>query len=54
MADTCAHLDTIRLVTPNTEGCDECLKMGAEWVMKTGDTEGCIASMKPAHADMGM
>ena len=32
MADTCTHLDTIRPVTPNTDGCEECLKMGAEWV----------------------
>ncbi len=32
MADTCTHLDTIRHVTPNTDGCEECLKMGAEWV----------------------
>jgi hypothetical protein len=30
MADTCTHLDTIRHVTPNTDGCEECLKMGAE------------------------
>jgi len=28
----CAHLDQIREVTPNTDGCEECLKTGGWWV----------------------
>lgn len=29
---TCKHLDQIQDVTPNTEGCEECLKTGQQWV----------------------
>ena len=29
MPHTCAHLDTIRVVTPSAKGCEECLKMGS-------------------------
>ena len=28
----CAHLDSIRDVTPSAEGCEDCLRLGAEWV----------------------
>ena len=28
----CTHLDMIRDVTPNSEGCEECLKTGGRWV----------------------
>jgi uncharacterized UBP type Zn finger protein len=26
------HLKEIRKVTPSAEGCEECLKMGSDWV----------------------
>ena len=29
---TCAHLNTIREVTPSALGCEECLKTGDAWV----------------------
>lgn len=29
---TCTHLDQIQDVAPNTEGCEECLKTGQQWV----------------------
>ena len=29
---TCPHVQHIRPVTPNTQGCEECLAMGANWV----------------------
>lgn len=29
---TCKHVDQIRDVKPNTEGCEECLKTGGWWV----------------------
>ncbi len=32
MAETCTHLDQIHNVTPNTSGCEECLKSGDRWV----------------------
>ena len=32
MADTCAHRDTIRDVTPGSRGCEECLETGDWWV----------------------
>jgi hypothetical protein len=54
MADTCAHVDTIRHVTPNTDGCEECLKMGAEWVhlrlCLTCGHVGCCDSSRYKHA----
>lgn len=33
MEQGCEHLKEIKKVTPKTpEGCEECLKMGADWV----------------------
>ena len=33
MTKTCSHLDQINDVQPKTpEGCEECLKMGMDWV----------------------
>jgi uncharacterized UBP type Zn finger protein len=33
MMKTCGHLNLIRPVAPRTpEGCEECLKLGMEWV----------------------
>jgi uncharacterized UBP type Zn finger protein len=31
-AEQCSHLDLVRDVSPNTAGCEECLKTGARWV----------------------
>jgi hypothetical protein len=31
MAQTCEHVSTVRNVTPSTLGCEECLKMHAQW-----------------------
>ena len=28
----CTHTDQINAVTPNTDGCEECLKSGDSWV----------------------
>jgi uncharacterized UBP type Zn finger protein len=28
----CAHVAQIRAVTPSANGCEECLKIGSEWV----------------------
>jgi hypothetical protein len=32
MADNCTHLDQIADVTPSSEGCEDCLRMGGRWV----------------------
>lgn len=32
MSVPCTHLDQIRDVTPNTQGCQECLEIGDTWV----------------------
>ena len=54
MADTCTHLNQIRDVKPNTDGCEECLKIGSDWVhlrlcMTCGHV-GCCDSSKNRHA----
>ncbi len=28
----CGHLDTIRDVVPSADGCEDCLRVGSEWV----------------------
>ena len=34
MTKSCTHLDQVHAVTPRTphQGCEECLKIGADWV----------------------
>ena len=32
MAETCTHLDTVGDVTPSSEGCEDCLRIGGRWV----------------------
>ena len=32
MSDECTHTDAIRDVTPSALGCEECLKIGSEWL----------------------
>ncbi len=28
----CSHLDRIQRVTPSADGCEDCLRIGGEWV----------------------
>ena len=30
--DTCEHLSEIRAVVPSANGCEDCLKIGGQWV----------------------
>ena len=30
--DTCEHLSEIRAVVPSSDGCEDCLKIGGQWV----------------------
>ena len=55
MATQCSHLDQVRDVAPNTpNGCEECLKMGAQWVhlrlCVTCGHVGCCDSSPNKHA----
>lgn len=54
MVTRCTHLDSIRDVSPNAAGCEECLKLGDRWVhlrlcMTCGHV-GCCDSSKNKHA----
>ena len=54
MAIACEHLDQIREVTPRTEGCEECLAAGDEWVhlrlcLSCGHV-GCCDDSRNRHA----
>ena len=52
--ETCTHLDEARDVTPRTDGCEECLKIGDGWVhlrmCLTCGHVGCCDSSKNKHA----
>ncbi len=54
MQQSCSHLDQIQDGSPNTDGCEECLKMGDSWVhlrlCKTCGHVGCCDSSKNKHA----
>jgi uncharacterized UBP type Zn finger protein len=51
---TCSHVNEIKTVTPNSKGCEECLKMGDRWVhlrvCLTCGHVGCCNSSKNKHA----
>ncbi|HEY4305163.1 MAG TPA: UBP-type zinc finger domain-containing protein [Gemmatimonadaceae bacterium] len=54
MRATCSHLDQIHDVSPNTQGCEECLKIGGRWVhlrlCLTCGHVGCCDSSPNRHA----
>lgn len=55
MAETqCTHRDQIKDVQPRTTGCEECLKIGDEWVhlrmCMTCGKVGCCDNSKNQHA----
>lgn len=51
---TCSHTDTIRDVVPSALGCEECLKVGSQWVhlrlCRTCGHVGCCDSSPLKHA----
>jgi hypothetical protein len=54
MPDTCSHLDTVVDVTPSSEGCEDCLRTGGQWLhlrmcMACGHV-GCCDSSPHRHA----
>ena len=54
MVTQCTHLDSIHDVSPNTDGCEKCLKLGDRWVYlrlcMTRGHVGCCDSSKNRHA----
>lgn len=50
----CIHLTQIREVTPSANGCEDCLKIGDEWLhlrlCKSCGHVGCCDSSKNKHA----
>lgn len=54
MPESCSHLDQIRFRSPNTNGCEECLKMGDTWLhlrlCETCGHVGCCDGSKNRHA----
>ena len=54
MAKNCSHLDQIQTVTPQTDGCEECLRTGNDWVhlrlCLTCGHVGCCDDSKNKHA----
>jgi len=54
MTASCTHLAQIRPVTPNTNGCEECLRTGGRWVhlrmCLTCGHIGCCDSSQGKHA----
>ncbi|HEX8408389.1 MAG TPA: UBP-type zinc finger domain-containing protein [Thermoanaerobaculia bacterium] len=54
MNETCEHLETTENAPPNTNGCEECLRTGDEWVhlrrcVHCGHV-GCCDSSPNRHA----
>lgn len=54
MTEKCTHIDQINEVSPKTDGCEECLEMGDEWVhlrmcLICGHV-GCCDSSRNKHA----
>ena len=54
MSDTCSHLDTVADVAPSSEGCEDCLRTGGQWVhlrmcLSCGHI-GCCDSSPGQHA----
>jgi hypothetical protein len=54
MSEACDHLDQAADVTPSSEGCEDCLRLGGRWVhlrmcMSCGHV-GCCDSSPNRHA----
>jgi len=54
MSQTCTHLDQVTDVAPSSEGCEDCLRIGGQWVhlrlcMSCGHV-GCCDNSPNRHA----
>jgi hypothetical protein len=54
MSTRCKHLSAVKTAKPNTNGCEECLKLGDDWVhlrlCRTCGHVGCCDDSKNQHA----
>jgi hypothetical protein len=54
MTHRCSHVASIRKVHPSAKGCEECLKLGVEWVhlrlCRTCGHVGCCDDSPLRHA----
>ena len=50
----CTHASTIRSVTPSAKGCEECLRIGSEWlhlrICRSCGHVGCCDDSPSRHA----
>jgi len=54
MSNSCSHTDHIKNVKPSAKGCEDCLRMGGQWVhlrecLECGHV-GCCDSSPNRHA----
>ncbi|HVE92317.1 MAG TPA: UBP-type zinc finger domain-containing protein [Actinomycetota bacterium] len=54
MPETCEHVNEVQDVTPSSEGCEDCVRVGDSWVhlrlcMTCGHV-GCCDNSKNRHA----
>ena len=54
MSERCVHVQEIHDVTPSSNGCEDCLKIGDNWVhlrlCETCGHVGCCDNSKNRHA----
>jgi len=54
MADTCTHLTEVEPVSPSSDGCEDCLRIGGQWVhlrmCQTCGHVGCCDNSPNRHA----
>jgi hypothetical protein len=47
---TCTHLDAVHDVTPSSNGCEDCLRIGGQWVAHFhSEQHPLIQSYEPAE-----
>ena len=49
MSEACSHLDEVADVAPSSEGCEECLRIGGQWVHLTTARHPIIQSYEPGE-----
>jgi uncharacterized UBP type Zn finger protein len=54
VATRCTHLEQVQVLTPSSEGCEECLELGDTWIHLRMCTQcgqvGCCDNSKNRHA----
>lgn len=54
MSDSCEHFENLHGVTPGSDGCEDCLKIGGAWVhlrlCQTCGHVGCCDNSPNRHA----